>query len=255
MDFIEDRKRQASENWARSDVRLAASTWHNVSREIKYQYMFEMCGLPIIQDPQDVCMLQEVIWKIKPSLIIETGIARGGSLMLSAMSLAAMSFIDSLEKDNYTKRRVIGIDIDIRPHNKFNIESHPLSPLITLLQGSSISSSVVADVKKMTRETDKVLVILDSNHAEQHVLTELEIYSQFVSDDSAILVLDTAIEFATPLAFNTDRPWSVGSNPYTATKKFLATPMGRNFEVDREIEFRHLISCAPEGLLRRKKLN
>lgn len=252
MNFFDDRSRIAAENWARKDIKLAASTWHNISREIKYQYMFKMCGLPIIQDPQDVCMLQEVIWETKPSLIIETGVARGGSLMLSAMSLAALSFIDGLAGVNSIKRRVVGIDIDIRAHNRSNIENHPLSPLITLVEGSSISSSVIADVEKIIKKQDKVLVILDSNHTEEHVLTELEIYSQFVSLDSAILVMDTAIEFATPLPFNTDRPWSVGSNPYTAMKKFLDTPLGRNFQVDREIEFRHLISCAPEGLLRRK---
>ena len=253
MDFIDNRNSLAVENWEKKEIRTAASEWHNFSRKINYQYMFEMCGLPIIQDPQDICMLQEVIWQIKPTLIIETGIARGGSLMLSAMSIGALSFIDSLSETNAGKRRVVGIDIDIRAHNRKNIEEHPLFPLITILEGSSISDSIVGEVKKIVKETDIVLVILDSNHTEEHVLAELEIYAQFVSKESAILVMDTGIEFAPPETFNTDRPWKVGSNPYTATKKFLALPLGQDFEVDQKIEFRHLISSAPEGFLRRKR--
>jgi cephalosporin hydroxylase len=253
MDFIENRNSQASKNWKSSEIRTAASEWHNISRKINYQYMFEMCGLPIIQDPQDICMLQEVIWEIKPTIIIETGIARGGSLVLSAMSLGALSFLDTLDGTNAGERRVIGIDIDIRAHNRKNIEEHPLFPLITLIEGSSISDSIVGEVKKIVKETDIVLVILDSNHTEEHVLAELQIYAQFVSKKSAILVMDTGIEFAPPETFNTDRPWKVGSNPYTATKKFLTLPLGQCFEVDRKFEFRHLISSAPEGLLRRKE--
>ncbi len=255
MDFIESRNKLANENWASKEIKAAASEWHNLSRQINYQYMFEMCGLPIIQDPQDICMLQEVIWQIKPTLIIETGVARGGSLMLSAMSLGALSYIDSLSEANACKRRVVGIDIDIRTHNRIKIEEHPLFPLINLLEGSSISDSIIEKVKRIIQETDKVLVILDSNHTEEHVLAELEIYSQFVTNQSAIIVMDTGIEFAPPESFNTNRPWSTGSNPYTATKKFLELPGGQNFEIDRTIEFRHLISSAPEGLLRRKRDN
>jgi cephalosporin hydroxylase len=255
MDFIEKRNRSAIENWNRSEIRAAATNWHNISREINYQYMFEMCGLPIIQDPQDVCMLQELIWQIKPTLIIETGIARGGSLMLSAMLLGALSFIDGLNESGPKKRRVVGIDIDIRAHNRIKIEKHPLFPLITILEGSSTSEEIVAELRKIIQEEDIVLVILDSNHTEEHVLAELEIYSPFVSEKSAIIVMDTGIEFAPPESFNTDRPWSVGANPYTATKKFLSSPLGQDFDVDRSIEYRHIISSAPEGLLRRKKLN
>jgi len=253
MDFIENRNRSAIDNWNSSEVKTAATNWHNISRRINYQYMFEMCGLPIIQDPQDVCMLQELIWQIKPTLIIETGIARGGSLMLSAMSLGALSFLDGLSKSESAKRRVVGIDIDIRAHNRISIESHPLFPLITILEGSSTSDAIVAELNKIVQGEDIVLVILDSNHTEEHVLAELEIYSKFVSEKSAIMVMDTGIEFAPPESFNTDRPWSVGSNPYTATKKFLTSPLGQNFEVDRSIEYRHIISSAPEGLLRRKQ--
>ena len=251
MEFYENRRKTAAYNWENNEIRKAAIDWHNASRKIDYQYMFEMCGLPIIQDPQDVCMLQEVIWHIKPTLIIETGIARGGSLMLSAMSLAALSFLDSLSQNGSIERKVIGIDIDIRDHNRANILDHPLAPLITMLEGSSTSLTVAEEVKRFVRPEDKVLVILDSNHTEEHVLNELEIYSQLVSPESAIVVMDTGIEFAPQESFNTKRPWSIGSNPYTATKKFLNSDYGQNFEVDRQIEMRHLISSAPEGLLRR----
>ena len=250
MDFAKNRELLASENWKNDSTRLAANDWHNYSRKISYQYMFDMCGLPIIQDPQDICMVQELIWEIKPTIIIETGVARGGSLMLSAMSLAALSYLDNLNGVN-NKRCVIGIDIDIREHNKNNIVKHPLSGLIKLLEGSSISPELVADVKDVVCEDDKVLVILDSNHTEDHVLAELEIYSKFVSKESAILVMDTGIQFAPPETFNTQRPWAVGSNPYTATKKFLNSRSGQNFFVDRKFEYRHLITSAPEGLLRR----
>jgi cephalosporin hydroxylase len=251
MEFLENRGKTAADNWGNDKIRKAAFDWSNASRKVDYPYMFEMCGLPIIQEPQDICMLQEVIWQIKPTLVIETGIARGGSLMLSAMSLAALSFLDSLDKNSATPRKVIGIDIDIRAHNRANIQDHPLAPLITMLEGSSTSLTVLEEVKRIVRPEDKVLVILDSNHTEEHVLAELEIYSQLVSAESAIVVMDTGIEFAPPESFNTIRPWSVGSNPYTATKKFLDSDYGQNFEVDRQIEMRHLITCAPEGLLRR----
>jgi cephalosporin hydroxylase len=249
MNFFNERRSIALNNWENEETRAEAQRWHDFSRSIEYQYMFQSCGIPIIQDPQDICMVQEIIWKINPTLIIETGIARGGSLMLSAMSLAALSFVDGFSSNDQHDRRVIGIDIDIRTENRNRIESHPLFPLIRLIEGSSTDVDVISKVKNSVKKNDRVLVILDSNHTEEHVFEELEKYADFVTINSAILVMDTGIEFAPESTFKNERPWSRGANPYTATKKFLETPLGQKFIVDREIEKRHLISCAPEGLL------
>lgn len=215
--------------------------------------MFEFCGLPIIQDPQDICMLQEVIWKIKPTVVIETGVARGGSLILSAVVLAALSQVEVLNGDLIRKRRVIGIDIDLRNENLVNLREHPLRNMIDLVEGSSIDLQVVVAVSKLITPEDVVMVILDSNHEENHVLGELMLYSDFVSLGSAMLVMDTGIEFAPPDTFSVKRPWGPGSNPYTASKKFLVTQKGKDFIVDQTLEKRMIISCATEGLLLRSK--
>lgn len=252
MTFYDERQKMSIANWNNKSIRAAAKNWHDASRSADYQYMFNFCGLPIIQDPQDICMLQEIIWDIKPTLIVETGIAHGGSLLLSAMSLAALSFIDAQELKSPIRRRVIGIDIDIREHNKREILAHPLSFMISLIQGSSIDKATVEAVKTSIAQDDTVLIILDSNHTEDHVFAELMMYSDFVSRKSAMIVMDTGIEFASPESFKTSRPWSIGNNPYTATKKFLETEKGKGFLVERDIEIRHLITSAPEGLLRRK---
>lgn len=249
MEFLKTRTAKAEANWSSGEVRNAAKGWHDFSRTVDYQYMFEFCGLPVIQDPQDVCMLQEVIWKTQPTVIIETGIARGGSLILSAAILAARSYSEVLAGGTVAKRRVIGVDIDIRPHNRAAIESHPLAPMITLIEGSSIDGAVAASVRAQVNPDDRVLVILDSNHTEEHVLNELELYASLVTPGSAVLVMDTGIEFAPPETFSTDRPWFPGSNPYSATKKFLGSELGMKFRINQDIEKRHLITCAPEGML------
>jgi cephalosporin hydroxylase len=249
MNFRNERAIKAGKNWNDLEIRAASLKWHNISRSVDYQYMFEFAGLPIIQDPQDIVMLQEVIWRFKPTIIIETGIARGGSLVLSASILATLSYAEQLNGTEPLTRKVIGVDIDIREHNRNAIECHPLSKMVKLIQGSSISPDTISKVKLEIKENDKVLVILDSNHTEEHVLEELKEYSNFVTSGSAILVMDTGIEFSPPTSFNVERPWRPGSNPYTATKIFLNTDSGSNFSIDRSIEFRHLITCAPEGLL------
>jgi len=249
LNFIDDRNIKAEENWGNNEIRLAAKNWHDTSRTINYQYMFEFCGLPIIQDPQDICMLQEVIWKIKPTVIIETGVAHGGSLILSAVILAALSQSEILKGVTQKNRKVIGIDIDLRSENVTKINQHPLSGMIDLIEGSSIDDDVVNDVLKLIKPEDTVMVILDSNHEEDHVLRELILYSGLVSIGSAVLVMDTGIEFAPPETFNVTRPWGPGSNPYTASKKFLKLDGGNHFEVDQTYEKRMLITCATDGLL------
>lgn len=252
MDFFEQRQRFAERNFADPACRKAVKDWHDASRRFDYQYMFEWMGRPIIQDPQDTCAIQELIWRIQPDLIIETGIAHGGSLVLSASILAAITQGELLAGNPGTRRRVVGIDIEIRPHNRKALESHPLFPMITLIEGSSISDPVVDLVRKEAAEFRKILVFLDSNHTRDHVFEELVRYAPFVSKDSAILVLDTGIEFAPVESFSVQRPWGPGNSPLTAVNEFLATSTGNGFWKDRSIEKRMLLTCAPEGLLMRK---
>jgi cephalosporin hydroxylase len=251
VDFINERARKAESNWNSDDFRQAAKVWHDTSRRFDYQYMFEWCGLPIIQDPQDVVYLHELLWEFAPDIIIETGIARGGSLMLSASILATQSFILGSHKVPACPPMVIGIDIDIRKHNRDAIENHPLFKLITLIEGSSTDPEVIAATTNLVPPGAKVAIILDSHHSHAHVLQELESYSPLVGRDGFILVMDTGIEFVDPLSFNTTREWGPGNSPYSAVIEFLKKPAGQSFTVDRTLEKRHVITAAPGGLLRR----
>lgn len=251
MDFAIKRTEMAERNWNDPNCRKAVAAWHNASRKFDYQYMFEWLGLPIIQDPQDVCFLQEIIWTYKPEAVVETGIARGGSLVLSASILAAIGYSEFLRGETPVARKVVGVDIDIRPHNRAAIESHVLAPMIDLVQGSSIDSAVVDQVAGLVKGK-KVLVVLDSNHTRDHVFEELRLYSPFVPKDSAVLVMDTGIEFAPVETFNVVRSWGPGNSPLTAVNDFLATEAGADFHKDLSIEKRHLLTCAPQGLLIRR---
>jgi len=249
MDFASKRSDLAERNWNDPACRAAVQQWHDASRTFDYQYMFQWLGLPIIQDPQDISALQEVIWRVKPDVIIETGIARGGSLVLSASILASIGYGEMLRTGTPRPLKVIGVDIDIRAHNRQAIENHELAPMITLIQGSSIDAGTVEQVKQATGDAGKVLVFLDSHHSRDHVLEELKLYSPFVSQGSAIMVLDTGIEHAPEDSFNVTRPWGPGNSPLTAVNDFLASEAGAGFAKDRSIEKRHLLTCAPEGLL------
>jgi cephalosporin hydroxylase len=252
MDFAIKRGEMAERNWNDPGCRAAVETWHNASRKFDYQYMFEWLGRPIIQDPQDVCAIQEIIWTHKPDAIVETGIARGGSLVLSASVLAAIGHGEFLRGEAPVARRVIGVDIDIRPHNREAIESHALAPMIDLIQGSSIEPAIAGQVAKLVEGKKKVMVILDSNHTRDHVLEELRLYSPFVSKNSAMLVMDTGIEYAPEESFNVTRPWGPGNSPLTAVNDFLKSEAGAEFHKDLSIEKRHLLTCAPQGLLVRR---
>lgn len=205
--------------------------------EYKYTYNFTWLGLPIIQCPQDIVAVQELIWRVKPNVIIETGIARGGSLMLSA------SMLQLLNGDG----KVIGIDVDIRESNRKAIEAHPLSFRIKMLEGSSVDSEIIKQVESCIKKTDQVLVILDSNHTHAHVLNELQLYGPFVTKDSYLVVMDTNIEDM-PEGYFSDRPWGKGNNPKTAVHEFLG--MTDRFEVDESIPNKLLITVAPDGYLR-----
>ncbi|MBI2033732.1 MAG: cephalosporin hydroxylase family protein [Candidatus Liptonbacteria bacterium] len=204
----------------------------------RYSYNFDWLGRPIIQYPQDIIALQEIIWKVKPDLIIETGIARGGSLIFSASMLELIG----------GNGRVLGVDIDIRSHNRIEIEKHRMFKRIKMIEGSSIDAKVIARVKGLTRGKKKILVYLDSSHTSAHVLQELELYSRFVSRGSYIIVFDTIVEYL-PTGMVKDRPWGKGNNPATAVREFLKKH--KNFVADRDIENKLLITAAPGGFLRR----
>ena len=219
-------------------LKKAAANFMVDSIRARYSYNFDWLGRPIIQYPQDIIALQEIIWKVKPDLIIETGIARGGSLIFSASMLELIG----------GKGRVLGVDIDIRSHNKVEIKKHRMFKRITMIEGSSVDPEVVARVRDLTRGKKKILVYLDSSHSYAHVLRELQLYSPFVSRGSYIVVFDTIVEYL-PVGMVKDRPWGKGNNPAIAVQEFLKKH--KNFVVDRDVDSKLLITAAPGGFLRR----
>jgi cephalosporin hydroxylase len=224
-----------------ADVDLAALA-HRLfvkSCEYRYSYNFTWLGRPIIQFPQDIIAMQEIIWRVKPDLIVETGIAHGGSLMFYASMLELIG----------GNGQVLGIDIDIREHNRVEIEKHTMFKRITMIQGSSTNEEVLQQVHKLAKrsKSKRVLVVLDSNHTHDHVIKELELYSPLVSKGSYLVVFDTIIEDM-PKDFFPDRPWSKGNNPKTAVWEFLKT--NDRFVSDKDIENKLLITVAPDGYLK-----
>jgi cephalosporin hydroxylase len=201
----------------------------------KYTYNFSWMGRPIIQLPQDIIAMQEIIWNVRPDLIIETGIAWGGSLVFYASILELLG----------NKGQVLGVDIDIRSHNKRAIQEHPMSKRILTIEGSSIDDEVVAQIHEVASEKKMIMVILDSNHTHEHVLQELKLYSPFVTKGSYLIVCDTVIEDV-PSAVS--RFWGKGNNPKTAVWEFLKT--NHRFEIDKEIQYKLLFTVAPDGYLR-----
>jgi len=221
----------------------------------KYCYNFEWLSRPIIQFPQDIVAMQELIWQIKPDLIIETGIAHGGSLIMSASMLAMIDYCEAVEAGGTldpqaTKRRVLGLDIDIRAHNRAAIEAHPMSHRIDMIEGSSIAPEIVEQVKAVAANYERVLVVLDSNHTHEHVLAELEAYAPLTSKGSYCVVFDTIIEDLPEDSFP-DRSWGKGDNPKTAAWEYLKNHP--EFEIDKSIENKVLITVAPDGYLKRVK--
>jgi len=180
--------------------------------------------------------MQEIIWRVKPNLIIETGIAHGGSLIFYASMLELIG----------GNGQVLGVDVDIREHNRVEIEKHPMFKRITMVQGSSTDEDVIKQIYDFARGRNPVLVVLDSNHTHAHVLRELELYSPLVTKGSYLVVFDTIIEDM-PHDFFSDRPWGKGNNPKTAVWEFLKT--NDRFEIDKDIENKVLITVAPDGYL------
>lgn len=227
------------------------------SIEARYSYNFNWMGRPIIQYPQDMIAMQELIWQVRPDLIIETGIAHGGSLIFSASMLAQLDLCDAIEAGvtmdpHVSQRKVIGIDIDIRAHNRAAIEAHPMASRIQMIQGSSIAPEIVAKVHAAAAGFKRILVCLDSNHTHDHVLAELEAYALLTSLDSYCVVFDTLVE-GMPKEMSFDRPWGPGDNPKTAVWKYLESH--REFEIDKSIEDKLVLTVAPDGYLKRISIN
>lgn len=207
-----------------------------VSDRHHYSYVWRWLGLPIIQMPTDVVATQEVIWETRPQVIVETGIARGGSVLLSASILQLLG-----------EGQVVAVDIDIRAHNRAAIESHPLAHRVQLVEGSSLDPAVVADVRARIGDADRVMVVLDSNHTHEHVLEELRLYGEMVTPGQFLVVADTIIEDL-PLQEHRPRPWGPGDNPKTALDAFLAET--DRFEVDPAMNGKLLMTSSPGGYLR-----
>jgi cephalosporin hydroxylase len=221
----------------------------------KYSYNYTWQGRPIIQYPQDMVAMQELIWSIRPDLIIETGIAHGGSLIFSASMLALLDLSDAYEAHESldprsSRRQVLGIDIDIREANRKAIELHPMASQIEMIEGSSIDPDIVARVHAFARDYSTILVCLDSNHTHSHVLAELQAYAGLTSIGSYCVVFDTVVEDL-PAEMFQDRPWGPGDNPKTAVWKYLETHP--EFEIDSSIHQKLMVTVAPDGFLERVK--
>lgn len=248
-----------------NDFRGLTNVWVRESIRHSYSHNFSWLGRPVIQVPQDVYAVQELIWKVKPDLVIETGIAHGGSLILSASLLALLDYCDAVNNNKYlvpfeSKRRVIGVDIDIRAHNRQAITEHPMAHLIEMIEGSSVSETVVNIVKNRAQNFKKILVFLDSNHTHDHVLAELEAYAPLVSLGSYCVVWDSGIEDL-PTGFITDRPWGKGNNPKTALFSYInklnnevvvgSDGCKLNFCIDKTLESKIMITASTDGFLKR----
>jgi len=211
--------------------------WLMCVAENRYTYNFTWMGVPIIQFPQDIIAMQELIWRVKPDLIIETGIARGGSLIFYASMFELIG-----------NGHVLGIDIDIRQHNREVIEAHPMFKRITMFEGSSVSDEMAERVREFAKDYNKILVVLDSNHTHEHVLRELELYAPLTSVDSYCVVFDTVVEDIPEGSFP-DRPWDKGDNPKTAVWAYLK--QDQRFEIDSDVHNKIMVTVAPDGYLKR----
>ena len=211
--------------------------WFQESCRQRYSYQFSWMGRPVIQYPQDLIAMQELIWEVQPDLIVETGIAHGGSLVFYA------SMLELIGKP----AMVVGVDVDIRQHNRIAIEGHPMKKRLTMIEGSSTDPETVHRVWDSARDKHRVLVVLDSNHTHDHVLEELRLYSPMVTRGSYMVVMDTMVEDM-PGGFYPDRPWGPGNNPKTAVYQFLKET--KRFVIDPSIPKKLKITAAPDGYLK-----
>lgn len=251
--FYEERQKNIAAIRESRHLADLSNEWIREVTPFKYIFNFDWLGRPIIQIGADMVAVQEAVWTAKPDLIIETGIAHGGSLIYHASLLALLDLCEASANGfsvnpRKPKRQVLGIDIDIRSHNRQAIEAHPLAGYLTMFEGSSIETNMIAKVIDFSKNYQRTLVVLDSNHTEAHVLSELEAYAPLVSPGCYCIVFDTAIENM-PTSFYKNKPWSKGNNPLTAIQKYLAK--NPEFSIDDELVGKILIGNAPAGFLRR----
>ncbi len=237
--FNEEKALLIDANSKNQNLQKAKIDFNVESNKAKYSYNFSWMGRPIIAYPQDMIAMQEIIWEIKPDLIIEAGIAHGGSLVYYA------SLLELIGGDGI----VLGLDIDIRKHNRKLIEAHPMSKRIKMIEGDSTSELVANQVYDFSKNRKKVIVCLDSNHTHEHVIKELELYAKLTSVGSYCVVFDTIVEELPSDYMPGGRPWNPGNNPKTAVFQFLKD--NTNFEIDKSIDNKILISVAPDGYLKR----
>lgn len=235
LEFKKECKQRIIKNSQNEELISAAQSFNVASNKAQYSYNFSWMGRPVIQYPQDLIAMQEIIWNLKPDLIIETGIAHGGSLIFYSSLLEMIG-----------NGEVLGIDIDIRQHNKTEIENHPMNKRIRMIEGSSIDPKIIDQVATIVKGKATVLVLLDSNHTHDHVLSELKLYSPFVTKNSYLVCFDTIVEDM-PEGYLPNRAWSIGSNPKTAVHEFLKSHP--EFEIDKSIQNKLLITVAPDGYL------
>jgi cephalosporin hydroxylase len=235
--FSDEVKANVDQLMADADMQARSRAWLVEITRHRYTYNFTWLGRPVIQLPQDLLAVQEIVWQVRPDLIVETGIAHGGSLVHSA------SLLELLGGEGL----VVGIDVDIRAHNREAIEAHPLAKRIHLIEGSSTDPGVAAAVRELARGRRAVLVLLDSDHTHAHVLRELELYAPLVTRGSYLIVFDTLIEDL-PAELFAGRRWGKGNNPKTAVWQFLKTT--ERFTIDDRLAGKLLLTCAPDGYLR-----
>jgi cephalosporin hydroxylase len=252
-EFYKERDERIALYESNSTLIKSADNFKIEAARSDYEYNFDWLGRPIIQFPQDMVAMQELIWEVKPDLIIETGIAHGGSLIMNASLLAMLELCEATEKGELLnplnpKRKVLGIDIDIRAHNKEAILAHPMAVRIDMIQGSSIAKDIIEQVFEYAKDYKRILISLDSNHTHEHVLEELKAYASLTSVGSYCVVFDTVVE-ELPKEMFPDRPWGPGDNPKTAVWEFLKTHS--EFKIDENIQNKLLITVAPDGYLKR----
>jgi len=217
-------------------VRLALEATDRADRR-SFSYVWQWLGVPIIQMPADIVAFQEVVWSTRPQCIIETGLARGGSSILSASLLQLLG-----------EGIVVAIDIDVRSHNRRAVEDHPFGHRVRLVEGSSVDPDVVAEVRGYIGDASRVMVVLDSDHTHEHVLAELRAYAPLVTVGQFLIVADTIIEYLPPQE-RRPRPWGPGNNPKSALDVFLAEDA--RFEVDPHVNGKLLMTSSPGGYVRR----
>lgn len=238
--FKQERARAIEKMSQDKELKMKSLDWMLHADKYKYTYNYTWLGRPIIKYPNDIVLMQEIIWDVKPDLVIETGIAHGGSIIFSA------SMLELIGGDG----QVVAVDTDIREHNRKEIEKHPMYKRITMFEGSSVSEEIVNKIREIAKTKKRVMVFLDTDHTHKHVLKELELYAPLVSVGSYIILPDTFIEYF-PKGYFSDRPWDVGNNPMTAIREFLSK--NDNFIIDKEREKKLMITEGFNGYLKRTK--